>query len=253
MRGKQLRRLQQSHRRWIIPAHAGQTCTRSWAERNRSDHPRACGANTQSVVFDALVCGSSPRMRGKRRARGRPRHHTRIIPAHAGQTYQTRPGQRHPQDHPRACGANAALDVAWVDPAGSSPRMRGKLGGSACPCRSDRIIPAHAGQTSLTPLPCLRAPDHPRACGANAADTAPTMLPTGSSPRMRGKHKDFVKISTTVRIIPAHAGQTRRSRFNGVFNSDHPRACGANLTAYIIHGPDVGSSPRMRGKPRVLR
>ena len=91
--------------------------------------------------------------------------------------------------------------------------------------------------------------DHPRACGANATMDATRPRRCGSSPRMRGKHGQADDAVARVRIIPAHAGQTRRWENRPDCDSDHPRACGANpmfLRGLLGFG---GSSPRMRGKP----
>ena len=53
-----------------------------------------------------------------------------------------------------------------------------------------------------------RSTDHPRACGANAKQTAEGAALTGSSPRMRGKLTADAGDTHSRRIIPAHAGQT---------------------------------------------
>ena len=47
---------------------------------------------------------------------------------------------------------------------------------------------------------------------------------------MRGKHVERVGDFPHVRIIPAHAGQTRGPRMECRRGPDHPRACGANHT-----------------------
>ena len=90
----------------IIPAHAGQTLTAWIYPSSHADHPRACGANIPRALPLSYRSGSSPRMRGKRLRRIQTAFSTRIIPAHAGQTYAYGyEFYRHP-DHPRACGAN---------------------------------------------------------------------------------------------------------------------------------------------------
>ena len=167
MRGKPRLERDDSRTRRIIPAHAGQTWVWIRFFQTTTDHPRACGANEQDTDSDPDRIGSSPRMRGKHlfdafRVRG-----GRIIPAHAGQTMRCARLGRVMKDHPRACGANAS---ECSDPdcvGGSSPRMRGKPGRGR-PIRARiRIIPAHAGQTSLLTVAVNPLPDHPRACGAN--------------------------------------------------------------------------------------
>ena len=49
----------------IIPARAGQTLPLVNTMAGWSDHPRACGANSQRSARKNVDCGSSPRVRGK--------------------------------------------------------------------------------------------------------------------------------------------------------------------------------------------
>ena len=97
----------------IIPARAGQTWTRVRYGIRTPDHPRACGANVD-VSFAVIWCaGSSPRVRGKRRARLRRPYWGRIIPARAGQTTCQNLPKAGRSDHPRACGANVDQTIGW--------------------------------------------------------------------------------------------------------------------------------------------
>ena len=53
--------------------------------------------------------------------------------------------------HPRACGENVQ-EVSLVSiPAGSSPRVRGKLGEARSVVGLDGLIPARAGKTAISP------------------------------------------------------------------------------------------------------
>ena len=126
MRGKPGRNRQGIRCQRIIPAHAGQTWTSVIDCSTRTDHPRACGANSEPLGVDDCLCGSSPRMRGKLWAEQTRKRSDRIIPAHAGQTIDLLRAARHQPDHPRACGANPIVLTAGVCANGSSPRMRGK-------------------------------------------------------------------------------------------------------------------------------
>ena len=92
------------------------------------------------------------------------------------------------------------------------------------------------------------SPDHPRACGANCRCCSMFCTVSGSSPRMRGKLITAPVLSSAIRIIPAHAGQTFVIGARGLGKTDHPRACGANAAAGRIRTLRRGSSPRMRGK-----
>ena len=56
-----------------------------------------------------------------------------------------------------------------------------------------------------------------------------------------------------LRIIPAHAGQTRPCPCRRACRPDHPRACGANDIHDLLGHDSPGSSPRMRGKLRRCR
>ena len=229
MRGKPGARFWQSVRHRIIPAHAGQTQSGHLAGSVLTDHPRACGANYVGADYRLVSAGSSPRMRGKLQQGQRHSERVRIIPAHAGQTqWQPKYSDRRP-DHPRACGANGGLRAMGETCGGSSPRMRGKLLALIRHYEQNRIIPAHAGQTCATPCTALRSSDHPRACGANVRDTMYGTTQFGSSPRMRGKRARHHVRHYAVRIIPAHAGQTRLLTPECTPLSDHPRACGANV------------------------
>ena len=250
MRGKLATRICRTANQRIIPAHAGQTMAEPGFLATITDHPRACGANPTPIRPIIAGVGSSPRMRGKPRRRGRHALRGRIIPAHAGQTSSTYTESSWITDHPRACGANPQIFTDKEYMIGSSPRMRGKLHQVQRATYADRIIPAHAGQTPPDSPPVVFHPDHPRACGANAAVRRSFMIPSGSSPRMRGKHRIIVGAKMEPRIIPAHAGQTIVPRHPRTMCPDHPRACGANLESNASSCCATGSSPRMRGKRR---
>ncbi len=248
MRGKQRTAMDASVQRRIIPAHAGQTTARCARQARWPDHPRACGANPAAAFMLEENAGSSPRMRGKRVFRRTQEVLGRIIPAHAGQTASSRSPARATSDHPRACGANVEGKSRAGRRFGSSPRMRGKPPDGITIDDSERIIPAHAGQTAGRHHPCRTRPDHPRACGANAAPLSPEGRWGGSSPRMRGKHPSEQGHKRMGRIIPAHAGQTQPVGRRARILADHPRACGANGAIVGKATMPIGSSPRMRGK-----
>ena len=65
---------------------------------------------------------------------------------------------------------------------------------------------------------------------------------------MRGKHRQGRREAFQGRIIPAHAGQTECGTRARGRRTDHPRACGANLSGDGSDTLGDGSSPRMRGK-----
>ena len=71
----------------------------------------------------------------------------------------------------------------------------------------------------------------------------------GSSPRMRGKPGIYTAQEARERLIPAHAGKTLNFADSAAFRQAHPRACGENVLGGRFRFGDMGSSPRMRGKP----
>ena len=171
----------------LIPAHAGKTVMLMSTILNMRAHPRACGENRLCPHKTEFLPGSSPRMRGKQSGRVRAAVQQRLIPAHAGKT-QPRPASRYRLwAHPRACGENDEWKHPIAGLSGSSPRMRGKLSDASEDGSIRRLIPAHAGKTSLRAPRRWRSRAHPRACGENAVDASRLEERRGSSPRMRGK------------------------------------------------------------------
>ena len=237
------------HRRRIIPASAGQTPS-SWLRPPcRSDHPRECGANHLPYQVFFFAYGSSPRVRGKLRSSDEGDGRTRIIPASAGQTANSARTWAGDADHPRECGANVPKRAQNPVGLGSSPRVRGKHFQTAGAKRACRIIPASAGQTSVSNSAGGWRPDHPRECGANQKQGEDAKKSLGSSPRVRGKLFFDGGHAGGERIIPASAGQTAAMSAGLAPNADHPRECGANQVARLNSDGISGSSPRVRGKP----
>ena len=69
----------------------------------------------------------------------------------------------------------------------------------------------------------------------------------GSSPRVRGSHRDVHDRMSGDGIIPAGAGLTRREEKLQRDGRDHPRGCGAHVCMNGFMVPSEGSSPRVRG------
>ena len=171
-----------------------------------TDHPRACG----ELRLGVHVCG------------GR----VRIIPAHAGNSTPISSLRVGPPDHPRACGELGRQSTEVDTGCGSSPRMRGTPAGPRSPRPRRRIIPAHAGNSSVWSVTELTRSDHPRACGELMIPPGLTCSSAGSSPRMRGTPDPVHHRTGKDRIIPAHAGNSITSIVLSLRRSDHPRACG---------------------------
>ena len=86
-------------------------------------------------------------------------------------------------------------------------------------------------------------------CGENANSVEYSMVPEGSSPRVRGKLLGSPPTFTGERLIPACAGKTATATRCGRKRWAHPRVCGENAKNILCGIPEAGSSPRVRGKP----
>ena len=191
-------------------------------------------------------------MRGKQASTQRQDDGPRFIPAHAGKTLEIRPQDRTYEVHPRACGENLDVEGASRAGFGSSPRMRGKPVLPKDFTDDIGFIPAHAGKTPINASELEEITVHPRACGENWDYQDRSGFHPGSSPRMRGKHLGTRTHRRDAGFIPAHAGKTRLNLVKLIQSWVHPRACGENNLDPPILDTAIGSSPRMRGKPREL-
>ena len=131
---------------------------------------------------------------------------------------------------------------------GSSPLTRGKRLELDLRAIPERLIPAHAGKTRLSPPQSRTTRAHPRSRGENGFTVTCCTPPTGSSPLTRGKLLGVTLLPWQERLIPAHAGKTSRSLTSRSTATAHPRSRGENLNAVAGGNADTGSSPLTRGK-----
>ena len=212
-----------------------------------------CGENpAQSLSYRARK-GSSPRVRGKRSPLESRDRDNGLIPACAGKTgrFYTRPGEN--RAHPRVCGENVGGTTTVGTGAGSSPRVRGKPTISRPRAPVTRLIPACAGKTSLSFDFSELSRAHPRVCGENSLPSQAGLTCPGSSPRVRGKPALADPRGLTAGLIPACAGKTHPINTFSSLRRAHPRVCGENQGHAAQLTLFVGSSPRVRGKPRLCR
>ena len=93
---------------------------------------------------------------------------------------------------------------------GSFPLTRGKLAKHALARAKIRLIPTHAGKTGNKGTGGVRRRAHPRSRRENLVVSLEECVPVGSSPLTRGKQEYTISLDDGDRLIPAHAGKTRR-------------------------------------------
>ena len=173
-----------------------------------TDHPHSCGEYAPVVTRIDAAVGSSPPSRGIYAPcrGGFPRRGT--IPALAGNTWGRRPRTRRAADHPRSRGEYKKLNPpGWLLP-GSSPLSRGILFSPQTFGNRLRIIPALAGNTLPMTGVGVVGWDHPRSRGEYGIVPPVRQLQTGSSPLSRGIPILIYNSLSSIRIIPALAGNT---------------------------------------------
>ena len=231
----------------IIPALAGNTPYLTHGRSRCRDHPRACGEHVMCDVEERTCLGSSPRLRGTPFSVPRLDCCQGIIPALAGNTCPRNSVRTCSGDHPRACGEHIGLSGTCNCFQGSSPRLRGTPGRAAAPRVRDGIIPALAGNTSVTSHRRTCPRDPPRACGEHYPTVDKVLPLTGSSPRLRGTLRARPSAARRFGIIPALAGNTCTPCACVSSSRDHPRACGEHVIGIPARDRNPGSSPRLRG------
>ena len=171
-----------------------------------------------------------------------------ITPAYAGKRPRCAVISAFPRDHPRICGEKPTEDDAAALPLGSPPHMRGKVivraAGGPCP----GITPAYAGKSQWAGGLVVSIGDHPRICGEKRGAPVSLIRSAGSPPHMRGKGSFFNVLNCVIRITPAYAGKSTKSRSVTRWRWDHPRICGEKHLWHEKDSLPPGSPPHMRGK-----
>ena len=130
--------------------------------------------------------GSPPHMRGTQKRPDKISDAIRITPAHAGNTAYVCMDASGKKDHPRTCGEHLLTFLHTLHIPGSPPHMRGTPILIRISCRTARITPAHAGNTSGFLSALGRTEDHPRTCGEHRIRQRYRLHLIGSPPHMRG-------------------------------------------------------------------
>ena len=117
--------------------------------------------------------------------------------------------------------------------------------------RTQRSIPAHAGEPWSIRLRPLDGAVYPRPRGGTAAIFLRSFAAPGLSPPTRGNRGDFLALVRRARSIPAHAGEPVDDDVLYPANAVYPRPRGGTARALMIGGGEQGLSPPTRGNPRT--
>ena len=211
----------------LIPAHAGNTRLLGGRRRGRPAHPRSRGEHSVLPEASVRFSGSSPLTRGTPRWWSCRLARVRLIPAHAGNTRPRRAGPAGHAAHPRSRGEHIRPGRRSRRPRGSSPLTRGTRDDRGSFTRTERLIPAHAGNTFMVSGGSCSRPAHPRSRGEHSTLTSGRRWLTGSSPLTRGTPGS----ASSLTWLP----------------EAHPRSRGEHPKCRRVHLSKHGSSPLTRG------
>ena len=199
------------------------------------------------------TAGSSPRARGTLGWGGSKDRPQRFIPASAGNTKDMTFSKPYKSVHPRERGEHQSRLRMARSTSGSSPRARGTRRLCLFEVQSNRFIPASAGNTPPRARSAGNASVHPRERGEHVAEDVGFEAQAGSSPRARGTLGVRVSVVTSIRFIPASAGNTSPSQSLKRAPAVHPRERGEHPTMFKFASGGRGSSPRARGTRPLSR
>ena len=236
----------------LIPARAGNTAWLRMRTVSTSAHPRSRGEHSVQHVPYLESCGSSPLARGTPGRRVRDKVQRRLIPARAGNTMPVTYRSVSPAAHPRSRGEHASTSTTGANDCGSSPLARGTQAPHFQPKRSRRLIPARAGNTVSPPAHPTADAAHPRSRGEHGSRTLLPGPRRGSSPLARGTLHRASSRASSHRLIPARAGNTRRTTFDSPRPPAHPRSRGEHFLPWDAVQAPAGSSPLARGTRRQV-
>ena len=133
---------------------------------------------------------------------------------------------------------------------GSFPLTRGTRSTDLHFLRSERFIPAYAGNSSHFQVPNRIWTVHPCLRGELGSVAGLPWKTRGSSPLTRGTPRRKFVTEVVVRFIPAYAGNSNMTAWGVRVVTVHPRLRGELPKLLPVRALRVGSSPLTRGTQR---
>ena len=171
-------------------------------------YPRVCGG-TLRPRWSRRSVGSIPACAGEPKVFEPGGETEAVYPRVCGGTAGTTVGTATTQVYPRVCGGTKQKNVTSSIVAGLSPRVRGNPGRSIPLPRTNRSIPACAGEPSPSLSRRICETVYPRVCGGTAETLRHVNYMQGLSPRVRGNPTEGYRAGFSLRSIPACAGEPR--------------------------------------------
>ena len=211
----------------FIPAGAGNTTDYESFFRTLPVYPRWRGEHTYLLEDPASAIGLSPLARGTPFQRTAMLSAMRFIPAGAGNTNQKSPPFPIMTVYPRWRGEH---EQDWL-----------------YPCCFRRFIPAGAGNTGLIEARSVANSVYPRWRGEHTYHDCKYQSISGLSPLARGTPVSARKAPGDGRFIPAGAGNTFTSEYDGRPTTVYPRWRGEHSLRKRSRVVLNGLSPLARG------
>ena len=189
-------------------------------------HPRSRGEHYFVSFLFGISGGSSPLARGTRAAYTAQDTQGGRIPARAGNTSLSCTVTFMMRAHPRSRGEHLGIDNTEFFVEGSSPLARGTRAAFTAQDPQGGLIPARAGNTSLSCTVTFMMRAHPRSRGEHLGIDNTEFFVEGSSPLARGTLGFLSNGCGCGGLIPARAGNTVYRMEHVSENGAHPRSRG---------------------------
>ena len=233
-----------------IPACAGEPYNLQVYASDWKVYPRVCGGTPSIPPERVEKAGLSPRVRGNPGSGAPHRGRRGSIPACAGEPRARAAGERGGSVYPRVCGGTCGDEGALSSICGLSPRVRGNLMLKPASRRTNRSIPACAGEPAAAVEIRRRPGVYPRVCGGTARGSGTLTTAQGLSPRVRGNLAEPGGVRHIGGSIPACAGEPAIIQRHIHSDAVYPRVCGGTRRSRRQYHEPKGLSPRVRGNHR---
>jgi len=186
----------------------GKTRTNPWALPTAPVHPHACGEDIHWARATLPVCGSPPRVWGRRGAIPHNRRATRFTPTRVGKTRSRAACSVWNTVHPHACGEDAWPSSARSAVVGSPPRVWGRHTVRLHVALLLRFTPTRVGKTSAVIMGILAAlGSPPRVWGRHSTERRFVPI-DGSPPRVWGRRHILKVHAARKGFTPTRVGKT---------------------------------------------